>query len=103
MALADEIVGQPGDQEIADVVIGEKAGTSAPSGAELEELEQRRGAGRLRRVRGLVQLGLGCKCEPREQPEKAGRAENDEERPPADPGDQQAAEKEAETGAEEKS
>ena len=44
IAFADEIVRQPCDEEIADVVGGEEAEAGAPGGAKLEEFEEGRSA-----------------------------------------------------------
>ena len=44
IAFADEIVGQPRNEEIAHVVGGEEAEAGAPRGAKLEELEEGRSA-----------------------------------------------------------
>ena len=100
---ANKVVRQPGDEEIADVVIGEEAETGAPGGAQAQKFIEGGGSGGDRGRSGLVRGAPRHEEEPGHKPEEAGCTEDEEEGTPADMSDEKSAEEETEGGAEEES
>jgi len=60
MALANEIEGQPGNEEIPEIVVGKESGEGAPCGALLEDLQDARASGRFGRCPGIALSRAGA-------------------------------------------